>query len=66
MTDEPRLAGAYVHRISKGHSRLFFNCSIPLTWYDPDEKRLMMVPDEVAMELAEKLTKALLPEARSP
>lgn len=56
---ELRNKGAYVHRLTKGHARWFFNVSLPLGYLAIDERRLTMVPEEVSRDVAAILDEAM-------
>lgn len=53
--------GVYVHRISKGYKRLFFNVSVPLEVINVDDAKLAKEPEAVGKEIATILDLALLP-----
>lgn len=56
MSDVP---GAYVHRVSKGYKRLFFNVSLPLDAIKVDDQKLVMDPGAVGKDIAAILDLAL-------
>lgn len=61
-TEDGVKLGAYVHRVTKGYKRLFFNVSLPLDelhWL-PDEGMMTRQPEEVAKLIAAKLDPLLL------
>lgn len=61
-TEDAVKVGAYVHRVTRGYKRLFFNCSLPLDqvrWL-PDEATIRQAPEEVAKLIAAKLDPLLL------
>lgn len=52
---------AYVHRLSAGHTRYFFNVSVPRTWLEGvvDEQQLVRAPDEVCKQIAKLIEQGL-------
>lgn len=57
--------GVYIHHVSRGYKRLFFQVSVPLTWLDIPKERIEADPREVEREIAAKVEKALMLEALS-
>lgn len=47
--------GAFVHRLGKGHTRWFFQVSLPLSYLEVDLARLTREPDLVQKEIAHRL-----------
>lgn len=49
---------AFVHRVTKGYKRLFFNVSLPLDAIQIDDGTLVREPETVNRQLAEILDQA--------
>jgi hypothetical protein len=58
-TEDAVNRGAYVHRLSKGFRRWFFNASVPLEYLHVDCKKLAADPEGAAMEVAQLLDRAI-------